>query len=71
MYTLFIGYILVNIYEKNKNLKYPIILHITLNISVIILGLIIPISNILNIILFSICILIIFIMIIKRLRLNS
>lgn len=66
VYTLLIGYILVNIYEKNKNLKYPIILHISLNISVILLGLIIQISNILNIILFSICILIIFIMMLTK-----
>lgn len=65
IYTLFVGYILVNIYNKHNNLKYPIILHISLNISVIILGLIIPISYIVNIILFSICILILFLLCLK------
>lgn len=65
IYTLIVGYILVYIYNKHNNLKYPIILHISLNISVIILGLIIPISYILNIILFSICLLILIVSYIK------
>lgn len=58
IYTAFIGYILVYIYEKYHTLKYPILFHITANISVILLSLIISYSIILNIILLTICIII-------------
>ena len=62
IYTLFIGYILVYIYEKYKSIKYPIIMHITSNISVILLGLLISLNIIyLNIILFIICLILLLI----------
>ena len=58
IYTIFIGYILVYIYEENNNLKYPIIFHISANTSVILLSIILPFNILLNIILFSICLII-------------
>lgn len=51
IYTLFIGYLLVYVYEKSKNLKYSMIIHICINTSVIVLGLFINLNIIFNIIL--------------------
>ena len=65
IYTVFIGYILVYIYEKHHTLKYSISFHITANISVILLSLIISYSIILNIILLIICIIILIMIYIK------
>lgn len=62
IYTLFIGYILVYVYEKYKDIRYSIIIHISANIAVILLGLFINISIVLNIILFIICLFVIFLL---------
>ena len=46
IYTFILGIIFVYIYEKNNNIKYPIIVHISANISVILLSIIISLKNI-------------------------
>ena len=67
IYTLFIGYILVYIYEKYKSIKYPIILHITANTTVILLSIIISLNILLiNIILFIISLIILIKIIYKK-----
>lgn len=38
IYTLVIGYIFVTIYEKTNNLKYPLIMHMSANIIIILLS---------------------------------
>ena len=71
IYTLFIGYILVIIYEKYKSIKYPIILHISVNTTVILLSIIISLNILLlNIILFIITSLILIIIIYKKILKN-
>ena len=55
IYTIVMGYLFIKIYDKTNKLRYSIILHICVNISVILLGLIINMYNIfLNIFLFVI-----------------
>lgn len=67
IYALFIGYLLVYIYEKYKSIKYPIIIHISANISVILISLILSLNLfILNIILFILCIIVLLIIIYKK-----
>ena len=63
IYTLFIGYLLVYVYEKSKNLKYPIIIHICINTSVIVVGLFINLNIVLNILLLFITLIIEFILV--------
>lgn len=63
IYTLFIGYLLVYVYEKSKNLKYSMIIHICINTSVIVLGLFINLNIIFNIILLFITLIIEFILV--------
>ena len=71
IYTLFIGYILVYIYESYKNIKYPIIMHISANISVILLSIIISLNiYMLNIILFILCLIILFYLYYKKIVKN-
>lgn len=67
IYTLFMGHLLVYVYEKYKNLKYSMIVHIFSNVSVIIIGLVIVWNNlILNLSLFVIYLITILFMYYKR-----
>lgn len=59
IYTLFIGYILVYVYEKYKNLKYSMIIHMSANItSIVFMKLILKQNFIINIIFFTLSMLI-------------
>ena len=55
LYTLFMGYLFVYVYEKTKNINYSVVIHMCSNISVICLGVIISWHNVIfNLILFVI-----------------
>lgn len=67
IYTIFIGYLLVYVYEKYKDIRYSMVIHILINVSVILMGLVITLNIIvINIIIFVIFILILFYFILKK-----
>lgn len=69
IYTLALSFILIYVYEKYKNIKAPLILHMAYNIFTILFTYLLSISHLLNYILlfiFIICLIIYYIFIIKK-----